>query len=178
MAYILIDGYNLMGTAHGNLEKARNDLTQRLQEYSKIRGHEITLVFDGWKKGQKDETRIKSGNVTIIYSRLAENADSVIKKILSSSRTPWIVVSSDREISDYAAKKDFAALTSGEFENRLYSTLQNYQYAYESDHEKREEEFLEYDDEEGLAYPAARQRGNPRKLSKRQKKKLQALNKL
>ncbi len=59
MAFILIDGYNLIGIAHDNLEKARNDLIQKLRGYSKIKGHHITLVFDGWKNGQKNETEIK-----------------------------------------------------------------------------------------------------------------------
>ncbi|HDH00925.1 MAG TPA: hypothetical protein ENG80_03850 [Nitrospirae bacterium] len=51
MANILIDGYNLIGIAHDNLEKARIDLIQKLQSYSKLKKHRITLVFDGWKNG-------------------------------------------------------------------------------------------------------------------------------
>ena len=49
MAYILIDGYNLIGIAHGNLEEARNDLIEKLQKYAAIKKQSITLVFDGWK---------------------------------------------------------------------------------------------------------------------------------
>lgn len=169
MAYILIDGYNLIGIAHKNLEKARNDLIQKLCEYSNLKAHNITLVFDGWKSGQMVETKMRIGLVNIIYSKLGEKADFVIKKILSESTRPWIVVSSDREISDFANKKDFVSLTASEFEDKLYSSL--------CTTEQREtEESLKYD--EDIDVMPVRQKGNPRKPSKKQKKKLSALKKL
>lgn len=163
MTNILIDGYNLIGIAHDNLEKARNDLIQKLQSYSKLKNHQIILVFDGWKNGQRDETKIKTAGLTIIYSRLGEKADLTIRKKLSSSNEHWIVVSSDREIYDYAAKKDHAALSSGEFEEKLYSALDNLNKDSVDDY---------------ISRSSARSGGNPRKLSKKQKKKLQALRKL
>ncbi len=162
MSKILIDGYNLIGTAHGNLEKARSEIIRQLQQYSKIKAHEVTIVFDGWKDGGKDETKIKSQGVTTIFSRLAENADSVIKRIISESRTPWIVISSDREVSDHALRNDMAAVTSQEFENRMLSAL-------------GEENVFDYEDEDAL--PWSRKDGS-RKLSKKDKKKIQALRKL
>ena len=163
MANILIDGYNLIGIAHDNLEKARNDLIQKLQSYSKLKKHQITLVFDGWKSGQKDETKIKTAYLTIIYSRLGEKADLTIKKKLSSSNKQWIVVSSDRKISDYAAMKDHAAVSSVEFEEKLYSALDDLKKDFIDDY---------------ITLPSARPGGNPRKLSKKQKKKNQAFRKL
>jgi hypothetical protein len=169
MAYILIDGYNLIGVAHKDLEKARNDLIQKLCKYSSLKGHNITLVFDGWKSGHTAETKLRIGNVNIIYSRLGEKADFVIKKILSEGTKSWIVVSSDREIADFATKKDHVSITAGEFEGKLYSIL------YTSEQEKTEES-LKYEEDIDLMH--ARQKGNPRKLSKKQKKKLRALKKL
>ena len=162
MAFILIDGYNLIGISHSNLEKARNEIIRQLQQYSKIKAHEVTIVFDGWKEGGMDETKIKSQDVTVIYSRLAENADSVIKRIISESRAPWIVISSDREVSDHALRNDMAAVTSQEFESRMLSAL-------------GEEDVFDYEDEDAL--PWSRKDGS-RKLSKKDKKKIQALKKL
>ena len=124
MANILIDGYNLIGIAHKDLEKARQDLIQKLHGYAKTKGHDITLVFDGWKNGQHKETITKLGWLKIIYSKLGENADSVIKKILSSATKQWIVVSSDREISDFADSKNFTAVASDEFEGKLYLIIE------------------------------------------------------
>ena len=166
MAYIVIDGYNLIGIGHGNLEKARKELIDHLQEYSKIKEHDITLVFDGWKNGQKDQTRTKAARLTVIYSRLGETADVAIRKMLTPDAKHWIVVSSDREIYDYAARKDFAAITSDEFENKLFRALQETDGAIPDMY-----------DEDDYDSPA-RFKGNPRKLSKRDRKNQQALKKL
>lgn len=172
MAYILIDGYNLIGIAHKNLEKARNNLIEKLCEYSELKGHNITVVFDGWKKGQATETKLRIGDVNIIYSKLGEKADFVIKKLLFETTKSWIVVSSDREISDFATKKDFVSLTASEFEDRLYSGL------YITRQEGAEDS-LKYDkDDEDIDIMPARQKGNPWKPSKKQKRKIRALKKL
>lgn len=177
MAHILIDGYNLIGISHDNLESVRNDLVSRLKKYASIKEHDLTVVFDGWKSGQKDQTRLKTGNVTVIYSRLGEKADDVIKKTLASSQTPWIVVSSDREISDYAANKDFAAVTSAEFEEKLFSALKRANYADSGDELSLDDGPMKYDDDEDDYSPAG-SKGNPKKLSKKLRKKIQALRKL
>ncbi len=166
MAYILIDGYNLIGTAHRNLEKARNELIQQLQAYSGLKGHDITLVFDGHKSGQLTETRLKIGSLTVIFSRLGENADSVIKKMLSDSVRHWIVVSSDREIADFAERKGSVPVASGDFERRLYSL------------HAEEMESADTKEDDDIEMLPVKQKGNPRMLSKRQKQKLRALKKL
>lgn len=167
MAYILIDGYNLIGTAHGSLEEARNELIDTLQKYTLTKKHDITVVFDGWKSGQQEQTRTRAAHVTVIYSRLGETADTTIRKMLKPDAKDWIVVSSDREIYDYAARKDFAAVTSGEFEAKLFRAL----------HANSDSipDMMEDDEYEASR---ARYKGNPHKLSKREKKKQQALKKL
>ena len=164
MSYIIIDGYNLTGIAHKSLEKARNDIIEKLRSYSELKGHNITLVFDGWKSGQGIETRMRIDDVNIIYSKLGEKADFVIKKILSEDIKPWIVVSSDREISDFAGKKGFVSIASDEFEDKLNFALY-----------PDEQEEIEY---KAINRMPNRQKGNPMKLSKKQKKKLDALRKL
>ncbi len=169
MAYILIDGYNLIGTAHKDLEKARNELIEKISEYSKIRRHNITVVFDGWKEGKPEETVTWTGGVMVIYSRLAEKADSVIMRIISKEKKPWIVVSSDREIADFASRHNLVPIRSDEFEERLYGVLQ--------DHKWQNAETLEYNyDEED--YNSPRRKGSSRRLSKREKRRLQTLKKL
>ena len=60
------------------------------------------VVFDGWKGGTSIESSSVRGGVKVIFSRLGERADSVIKRMLSSERREWIVVSSDREIAGHA----------------------------------------------------------------------------
>jgi predicted RNA-binding protein with PIN domain len=170
MAYILIDGYNLIGTSHQDLEKERNLLIEDLSKYSKKTGHDITVVFDGWKNGMGVETTAIIGGGRVIYSRLAENADRVIMRILSSERKAWIVVSSDREIADFAHSKGASPITSDEFQYKLISAIEDSQ-------ESLEEEPVEKDEEEDDTLPQ-RAKGNPWKLSKKKKIKLRALKKL
>ncbi|MBI5739750.1 MAG: NYN domain-containing protein [Nitrospirae bacterium] len=166
MAHILIDGYNLIGVAHRDLERAREDLVRTIYEYANSRDHRITVVFDGWKSGKREETKTVTGNLTVIYSRLGDKADNVIKKILASSAAKqWIVVSSDREISDFAEKKDFVAFKSAEFESRLYAVPSF----------KGTNTAGAASDEDVMT---SRRSGNPRRLSKKEKKKLLAYKKL
>ncbi len=168
MSCILIDGYNLIGIAHRDFEQARSNLISRLCEYTTLKHHDITLVFDGWKDGQLNETSMQKGRVTVVFSRLGEKADHVIKRILSKDKKPWIVVSSDREIADFARSNGFVSFTSSEFEKKLYSAG--------SITEKDEDKAVR--DEEENETGAVRRKGNPYKLSKKQKQKLLAIKKL
>lgn len=163
MAFILIDGYNLIGTAQDNLKDAREHIINKLQNYARIKKHDITIVFDGWKSGQAEQARMKSRHVTVIYSRLGENADSVIMRMLSPAGKPWIVISSDREITDFAFRHGFAAVHSEEFEFRMDTCLRDAE---------------EGTDPGKVSLPLSGPGGYRGKLSRRQRKKFQALRKL
>ena len=167
MANILIDGYNLIGIAHRNLEQARRDLIQKLCQYVNIKKHALTVVFDGWKDGQEVESKKRVGNITVIYSSLGERADLVIKKVLSAHSQFWIVVSSDREIYDFAEKNHFIALRAEEFETRLNAALS-----------AKGEDIVEGHGEEDFDLTPAGKKGNPRKPSQKAKRKAEALKKL
>lgn len=95
---IIIDGYNLIGVDHEDLAAEREGVIRMLSDYRKTRGHDITVVFDGWKSGSRREEKMSAGGIRIIYSRLGEKADSVIKRIICTEKKEWIVISSDREI--------------------------------------------------------------------------------
>jgi predicted RNA-binding protein with PIN domain len=169
MANILIDGYNLIGIQHRDFEKARQEIIVQLDRYANRQKHSITVVFDGWKNGQAAETKQRLGEVTVIYSSLGEKADSVIKNMLSSAIKPWIVVSSDREIYDFARKKYLVALKAEEFAGKLASALA----ARDTD------DSGEYEDEDEDSYlQRAGKKGNPNKLSKEDKRRIEALKKL
>jgi predicted RNA-binding protein with PIN domain len=87
-----------------------------LSEYGKTKGHDITVVFDGWKSGRQREESVVVGGVTVVYSRLGEKADSVIKRIICTGRKEWIVISSDREIVVRAWSCGSVPVPSGKFE--------------------------------------------------------------
>ena len=166
MANIIIDGYNLLGLAHKNLEKARYDLIQRLREYSDIKGHDITVVFDGWKGGLASETHERRHGINVIYSRIGEKADQVIQKFLSAPTKSWIAVSSDREVYNFAEQRSIAAITKDEFEAKLDAAIT---FGYQGE----VAEPWEKEDDEELQKP--RKKGNPRRLSGKEKRRAEAM---
>ncbi|MBI5187470.1 MAG: NYN domain-containing protein [Nitrospirae bacterium] len=164
MSSIIIDGYNLIGIYHKDLERQRNMLIDSLIEYRKKKGHDITVVFDGWKTGETNESHSIVGRIRVIYSRLGEKADSVIKRIISSERREWIVVTSDRDITSHAWASGSIPISTGDF-------LKAIERRYPSDFNE------EYDDDDNKCIDPQR-KGNPRKLSKKEKAIKRTLSKL
>ncbi len=112
MSKILIDGYNLIGIAHRDLKKARQELINNLINYKKKKGHEIVVVFDSYKNGYGKETSEVVNGVKVIYSGAGERADDVIKRIMREDKSFWIVISSDREIEKTAWKENCVPVSS------------------------------------------------------------------
>lgn len=84
------------------MEKAREEFVTFLVRYREMKNHDITVVFDGHKSGSSGENASVRGGVRVIYSRLGERADDVIKRMISKERKEWIVVTSDRDIANHA----------------------------------------------------------------------------
>ena len=115
--HIIVDGYNLIRQSitfrqfeKKSLEEGRNALLRSLAGYRKLRDHRITVVFDGWVAGSPKEERDLAGGVEIIYSRLGEKADEVIKRLLAKGDEEILVVSSDREIVVFATRRGKSAM--------------------------------------------------------------------
>jgi len=71
-------------------------------------------VFDGAKAGEPTESRTIEGGVSVVYTRLGETADAVIKKMLTGERH-HIVITSDREIQSHAWAHNSTPLDSEDF---------------------------------------------------------------
>lgn len=85
--YLLIDGYNIMyawdemrKSAEENLEYARNELIDRLCNYQGFSKLEIILVFDAYKVHKNPGTVENFRNITVVYTKEAETADTYIEK--------------------------------------------------------------------------------------------------
>jgi hypothetical protein len=173
--HILVDGYNLIRQSdllrrqeRISLEAGRKALLRALAAYRRGRGHRITVVFDGWLGGSPAEERDLAGGVGIIYSRLGEKADEVIKRLVRAGGEEILVVSSDREIALHAARHGAAAIASPEFAARLESSATG-PVGGSGDEEKGDG-----DDER----PEGRKKGPSRRLSKQQRAALARLRKL
>jgi predicted RNA-binding protein with PIN domain len=161
---IIIDGYNLIGRnggLRGALEHKRNWLIQQLASFREKKNFEITVVFDGWQSGSRYEVEEKRGGVKIIFSRLGEKADSVIIRLARAQGSGCVVVTSDREIRSVVEKFEAAAVTSGEFAEVLRDAESPYDRS-----------------EYGRTQRETSKKGNPRRLSRADKKRSEILRKL
>ncbi len=173
ISYIIIDGYNVIGIFHKDMEKARDGLVDLLIDYKKIKAHDIVVVFDGYKSGVGVEQATVRGGIKIIYSRLGDKADDVIKRIVSKERKEWIVVSGDRDIVNYAWSLNSIPIPSGRF---FEIVSKHAGRVFEKTNEETADE-LSYKDFEEDEYSHA-SKGNPCQLSKKEKAIRRALSKL
>jgi predicted RNA-binding protein with PIN domain len=124
--HIIIDGYNMIRQSDTlrryekfSLEAGRDALIQRASIYKKLRGHRVTIVFDGWEGGLTTEERDRQEGIDIIYSRRGEKADDVIKRMVEKRQEEMVVVTSDRGIADFVNHRGGTTIPSPEFESRI-----------------------------------------------------------
>jgi predicted RNA-binding protein with PIN domain len=165
MAHIIIDGYNVTGIHHGNMEAAREELLGALTEYNASRRHAITVVFDGWKEGPGAQQSRVSGGIRTVFSALGVRADTVIMNMVDGS-VQWIVISSDREVQSHAWASGSVPVGAEQFLRILEQGTAGGEGLPEAD-------FEEDDDS-----PGATRGGNPRRKSRKQKSLDWALAKL
>jgi predicted RNA-binding protein with PIN domain len=181
ISHIIIDGYNVIGIFHKDMEQARDRFVNLLINYRKIKAHDITVVFDGYKSGGAEHVSV-SGGVRIIYSRLGEKADDVIKRIISSDRKEeWIVVSNDRDIAKHAWSVHSIPVPSEEFldiiSRQAEQIVKQTNLPVLGQTEKETVDGLAHKDFEEDEY-AHVSKGNPYQLSKKDKAIRRALGKL
>lgn len=109
------------------------------------------------------------GGVRIIYSRLGDKADSVIKRIVSSDRREWIVISSDRDIAAHAWANGSIPVPSEKFLT-FVETAGSYRRT--GPDEAGQEEFEEEEESRGS------RKGNPRTLSRKERAVKRVMDKL
>ena len=122
---VIVDGYNLIGSEkglRGNLQGQRDRLVRELRDYQERKGCVITVVFDGWRSGWIYETEERTGDLTVIYSRQGEKADSVIKRLAREMGSACIVVTSDRELRQAVEASGATAIYTSEFKAKLYGS--------------------------------------------------------
>ena len=166
--HIVIDGYNLIGSVNGlrgNLEAQRRHLLSQLQQYEATKGHTVTVVFDGWRSGWVNEVKETHERVNVIYSRQGEKADDVVARLAREMESGCVVVSSDREVRRAAEAVGAVAVYAGGFSARLRGIESGILF--------KEEDRAEFSDS-----APKEKRGNPRRLSKTERKRRERLKKL
>jgi len=115
---IVIDGYNLLFRLFNRepftvLEEERQYLPELLFSYKKIKGHKITIVFDGRRC---EQFSIKG--ISVIFTDSGVSADKYIMDMAEKDRG-IVVVTSDNEIINYLSKLNVVTVKSEEFVSRL-----------------------------------------------------------
>ncbi|NNF98097.1 MAG: hypothetical protein HKM93_01855 [Desulfobacteraceae bacterium] len=171
--HIIIDGYNLIRCSprlasydRQDIETGRNMLIDHLVVYKRLKKHEITIVFDGGGSGgiTQREDRIKG--ILVRFSPPGETADNLIKRMAATEREKALIVTSDRDILDYAQSKGASVVTSPAFEEKV--------------------QMARYVDTKGLNpesecngwKPTTRKKGPSRRASKRKRRLLRKVDKL
>jgi len=162
--HLIVDGYNLLAQTgrigagtNLNSEMAREALLQDLAAYRQRKSHAITVVFDGWQQGWGTEQREHRLGLEIIFSRRGEKADQVIQRLAAEFGPACAVVSSDREIIEFAGAQGAFVMKAQEFIGKLR----------EGPNSTSVSAHKELDTGEDLRpMRSPEKRGNPRKLPK------------
>lgn len=124
--HLIIDGYNLIRRsgqlsreeAQG-LELGRQALVDRLAAYKRIKGHKITVVFDGAENYDDFSKKTSEKGIRIRFSRSGQTADSVIRKMAGKEGERALVVTADRALADAASARGAVTVDPGAFEEKM-----------------------------------------------------------
>lgn len=125
MLTVIVDGYNLIyqfpelrRILERDLDTARQGLLDRIGLYASEKHVRAVVVFDG--DGRVMTEPEKRPEVKVVYSRPPEKADPVIKKMIEKDHDKDIViVTSDREIVNYARLYSVKTISSNQFAHEM-----------------------------------------------------------
>jgi predicted RNA-binding protein with PIN domain len=127
MAY-LIDGNNLIGHlkegAGVGEPGSRAEITAKLLVFQQVRRTKIILVFDGRPPDEGSGIEVNP-KFSILSPEPGESADDVIQQriLRQADKRRFFVVSSDREIRDFARAHGVRDLSAAEFGRELRKAL-------------------------------------------------------
>lgn len=91
MKIIYLDGYNIINAwpnlneiKRHNFEGSREKLIETMQNYASYKGYKVIVVFDAQLVKGAIEKKEKVGNITVIYTKMGETADSYIERMVNS----------------------------------------------------------------------------------------------
>ena len=170
---IIIDGYNLIRqseTLHQldrqDIQAGRDALIDLLAAYKKLKAHKITVVFDGADAPRLSNRRDSIKGIQIHFSGPGETADTVIKKVASSKKEKALIVSSDKDIVDFASSQGASTISSKEFEEKM--KMAEYMMIKGIDEEEGDRGWV----------PTTKKKGPKKRLAKKKRRNRIKVNKL
>ncbi len=135
MAY-LIDGSNFIGylsPSHLKDPKTKYNLVSRLFVFQRTKKTRVLLVFDGTADLNLIGKKFQKKSFSVIFPPPDQNADGVIKEIIlkQTDVRRFFVVSSDREIQNFARSKGAKFMNCKEFNKELKTALKEHKKSQE-----------------------------------------------
>ena len=102
-----------------DIQIGRETLIETLAVYKRVKGHKITIVFDGANAPFFSQKRDRIKGIRVRFSRRGQLADDVIKNMAAREKEKALVVSSDLNVANWASSQGCATISSSEFEDKI-----------------------------------------------------------
>lgn len=172
--HIVIDGYNLIRQSsrlrpleRRGLEAAREALIDLLIRFRRVRGHRITVIFDGQGGFEPAGSRVRRGSVEVVFSSAGMKADELIKEMTTKGDEDFLVVTSDGDIIHYVSARGGGTVSSTAFEEQLYRVIEGGDLDRRDSNEDQEEQ-----------RPPRTKKGPARRLGRKERRNMSLLRKL
>ena len=128
--YIIVDGYNVIfawdemrGLAERNIDSAREAFIEILENYQSYKKVGMVVVFDGYKVSGNTGSKLKYGDLEVVYTKEAETADRFIEKTAFELGRKFDikVVTSDRPVQMAALGDGAMRMSAREFFTEVMS---------------------------------------------------------
>lgn len=128
MRYIFIDGYNIINSwsdlaigENETLENSRQRLIEILENYVAMREDKLYLVFDAHLSKGSIEKEEKTNNITVVFTKEGETADSYIERKVNliGRKKEVIVVTNDNLEQQTIFQRGATRMSSIEFNNEV-----------------------------------------------------------
>ena len=167
--WLAIDGYNVIAALTGeplallDLETEREEFCQLLVRYRSVSKNRLTVVYDGGRAFCVEPSNYSESGVKVVFSTSGQSADQLLIRMAHQYGSGLTVVSSDREVARESEKSSAIVIDSGEFVQRLLLAL--------SGDEGEDDDALTTKSPRHLT----RKKGNPNRLSKKDRRRNQRL---
>ncbi|MHB8231561.1 MAG: NYN domain-containing protein [bacterium] len=187
MLTIIVDGYNFIFNSYfkiefksDELQKLRDETINFLSKYYNVKRNKVIVVFDGYNTDEPCESKYNRQNIEIIYSKKDEKADDVIVRLAKSIAGNSIIVTNDNDIGRRASGVNCSCLEVGEFKKLVESIIMR---GGDGKNGRIKAAGIIMDKEEyedGIAYrrETGEKKGNPHKLSKKERLKIKKIKKI
>ncbi len=177
MLTIIIDGYNFIFNSYfkvsfksDELQRLREETINFLSKYYNVKKNKVVVVFDGYNTDEPLESKYNRQNIEVVYSKKDEKADDVIVRLSKSIKGSLLVVTNDNDIRRRVLSADCSCLDIDEFVKLARNIIE---YGENSSDVEYGGEDVEEERRRGGA-----KKGNPHKLSKKERLKLKKIKKL